>query len=192
MDDKLTVAIAQGTFSIIGTVLGIYLNNKIKLKDPDKIKQYLNTKEKVLEILEDLRLRTKADRSSIWLFSNGTRFYTGEHLQKISCYAESNTVNIEPILDSFQEVNINFFERTLFQLTKQDIIYSDETLYDDSLSIINKKYDINHVICVKLINKNKWTGVLVLGYKDKPSDINIIKALIELKLPQLNNLTYVK
>lgn len=169
------------------TVGGIYLTNLFKSsKTEDKVTNHLSKKKQMLDLLSNAQTLLNADRLNVWFFSNGTQYYTGGHLQNLSCFAEVNNIGFESLETSFQQVPIQFFERNLFKLTTNDVIVSDERNEQDDLGIIHRNFGVKFIICSKIKSGNKWVGVLCASYSTLPTDLDAIKSHLKLLSTQLS------
>ena len=168
------------------TIGGIYLTNLFKAKTAeDKVTNHLSKKRETLDLLNNTQSTINADRLNVWYFSNGTQYYTGGHLQNLSCFAEVNKIGFDALETNFQQIPIQYFERNLFKLTTNDIIVSDERSETDDLGLIHRQYGVKFVICVKIKSGNKWVGVLCAAYTSLPTDLDAIKTQLKLLSVQL-------
>lgn len=169
------------------TLGGIWLTNFLKPKGEDKVSSHLMKKQDTLDKLSTLQQTLHSDRVNLWYFSNGTQYYTGGHLQNLSCFAEVNTPGFDSLEMQFQRIPIQFFERLLFKLTQSEVIVADERNEQDDLGIIHRQYGVKFIVCTKVISKGKWVGVLCASYSTLPPDIDTIKVKLRLEASKFTN-----
>ncbi len=177
---------------LISNVSTLFIKRRFDQQDRKKVhdvaKQAISDSrlEKILHEIKDL---TNFPRISVWVYSNGGYFYTGQAMQHLSMIAESTHIDHAPIKDKNQRVPIHMFARNLSKLlTSTDGIFQEynELQYNDALSKINSENDIVSLAMFRIVNKeNKDIGFLMLGSSKHTSLDNGALELIKGLLPTI-------
>lgn len=140
-----------------------------KDKTPHSVSKAVIKNRKVELLCEELLMKLDATRVNVWLFHNGGYYYTGEAIQKLSMVSERNAEGVESIMHLFQNQPISIFQRNLQKLIANDWFREyNELQYNDSLSVLNKLYEIVSSGLFKLRNKEGYfCGILAIGYNNQ-------------------------
>lgn len=180
MSIELTVALTSSAVTaVIGPIAVHYFKNKLeKNKKKDILKDSLVTNTLVANKLEEIKEQFNADRVWLTQFHNGGNFYpSGKSIQKFSMFYETVNPNIDSIQQSFQNIPISLFSRSINHLLEHNTVAISD-FKDDTVSTYGLKYIAEESGCksgyqfaVKTID-NKFIGVLGLDYVKKKNNLN--------------------
>jgi len=103
-------------------------------KTTDPLKEAITLAEKVSDKLEELKEDYDADRIYILQFHNGGHYYpTGKSIQKFSMLYEVVSDSKFSGQQTFQNIPVNLFSRSLKHLTNEDVICIPD--YEDPLAL---------------------------------------------------------
>jgi hypothetical protein len=117
---------------------------------------------KLKKRLSLIRDTLDADRVSVWYFSNGEQYYTGNPAQFANMLDEAiNPLkpNLKSALISMTKIPISFFFSNLSKLHEKDYFTSvNDTIIKTELSQINSLYDVisNNAFKISLQVNNGW------------------------------------
>lgn len=99
--DDIILAIATLLLAI-NTIYKTVCEKRQKTREnvPKNITEQLNIDAEVMERMEELRERLKADRVQVFEFRNGEHFANGRSAIKVSCTYELTRPGVEPMLNS--------------------------------------------------------------------------------------------
>lgn len=160
-----------------------------KKKDP--IKEALAFADKVSDKLEELKEDYNADRVYLLQFHNGGYFYpTGKSIQKFSMMYEVVSDSKFSGQQSFQNIPVNLFSKSLRELVQEDIIaitdYRDEAVATYGLKYLAQENGIASTYLVSIKNiDGRFIGVLGVDYHtktiltdDQLTDLQVLSSLI--------------
>lgn len=168
---------------IIGPVLvKIILRWLEKKKDP--LSEAFIYGEKIQEKLDMLREEYKADRIYVLQFHNGGHYYpTGKSIQKFSMFYEVVKEPRFSVRNSFQNVPVHLFSKSLKELSDQEYItipdYKDQTVATFGLKYIAEESGTRASYLFTMRNiDDKLIGVLGVDYlTTKKLDDNTVRTL---------------
>lgn len=185
MNGEVVVAFMTGILGPILLVVVKYFLDKKKEK-PDMIKETLKVSELVVDKLEEIREKYKADRVWVTQFHNGGHFYpTGKSIAKFSMIYETVDVNVNSIQQNFQNIPVNLFSKSINQLLDNDVI-SIADFKDIKIATYGLKYiaettecKSSYLFAIKTID-DKFIGTIGLDYTKKKTKLDDT-AIIELE-----------
>jgi len=141
--------------------------------------------DRVQPILENIREEFNADSVCLWEGSNGETTLSGFHKKKLSVVAESVSDYGFSTIKDIENIPVYSFRRQLTELkhSEKGYVVSYEFDKHDELSGLYMNYNIGTIAVFKVCTGKsilKWTGLLTIGFKDKP------KLLTDVDLAWLN------
>jgi len=129
--------------------------------------------DRIQPILENIREEFNADTVCLWEGSNGETTLSGFHKKKLSVVAESVSDYEFSSIKDLENIPVYNFRRQLTELrhSEKGYIVSYEFDKHDELSDLYMNYNIGTIAVFKLYtgkNVKKWTGLLTIGFKEKP------------------------
>lgn len=163
-------AIITGLFTTLLWFFNHKLNNNKKQIDLNKI----TIEDIVKPVLDDIQFELKATRVSYLELKNGEYTASGHSLKSLRMIEESISEGTESSMDDFKILPLSMFKRNIDKLRHDDdIITSKEFQLNDKESELYRLYDMNNIIMCRIHTKNnKWTGILVIGFKDIEKDFD--------------------
>ncbi len=179
----------------VGAVFSIWLKfhfdkgerKRKEIKNNDMEKEYAR-KGAVQPILDSLFYEMSADRVYETSFSNGDTTFSGVHLKKLSIIAESPVDHQDPLTPHFQLVPAKKFQRNLdlVHASTEDfyVFYEEDKI--DELGALNRMFDLNTILCVKIRNdQGMWIGLLSVVWKEHKQISSEMIAFTKLKAAQI-------
>jgi hypothetical protein len=174
MSVELTVALVSSVFTaIVGPIAVHLLKEKLekdKKNKKDLLKESIENNTLISNKVEIIKEEYKADRVWITQFHNGGTFYpTGKSIQKFSMFYETVSQDTESIQQSFQQIPISLFSKSINHLLEEDIIaisnFKDETIATYGLKYIAEESGCKsgYLFAIKTID-NKFIGILGVDY----------------------------
>lgn len=168
---ELIIAFITGVISPVTVIL---LKNRLDKKNkPDMVEEALQVSELVTNKIDEIREGLKADRVWVTQFHNGGHFYpTGKSITKFSVMYESVNVGVSSMQNSFQNIPVHLFSKSMNQLVNGDTIeisdYKDETIatYGLKYTAEDTGCKSGYLFAIKTID-NKFIGVLGIDYTKK-------------------------
>jgi hypothetical protein len=178
LQSEIIGAFATG---VIGPVIVVFSKhfldkrkNKKELakKDPisEVLKSNIQVESKISEMLEEYG----ANRVWINQFHNGGNFYpTGKSIHKFSMFYEVVSPNTHSIKDSFQNIPVSLFSRSINRLLEEDIIeipnFDDENITTYGLCYVAGEYGTksSYEFAIKSI-EGKFIGILGIDFTSHP------------------------
>ena len=171
MSTELIVALISSAFTaIIGPIAVHIVKNKLEKSKTDLLRESIENNSLVSNKVEEIKESTKADRVWITQFHNGGTFYpTGKSIQKFSMFYETVSQNTESIQQSFQQIPISLFSKSINHLLENDII-AIPNFKDDTISTYGLKYiaeesgcKSGYLFAIRSI-EGKFVGILGVDY----------------------------
>lgn len=157
----------------------------------DPIKEALTFADKVSDKLEEIKDDYNADRVYILQFHNGGYYYpTGKSIQKFSMMYEVVSDQKYSGQQSFQNIPVNLFSKSLKELVHEDVIaitdYKDETVATYGLKYLAQENGIASTYLLSIKNfDGRFIGVLGIDYNkktaltnDQVTDLQVVSSLI--------------
>ena len=166
------VAIISSLFTaIVGPIVVSIVKDKLeKRAKKDLLNESLKENAQIVYKLEEIKESHKADRAWITQFHNGGNFYpTGKSIQKFSMCYETVDKGAHSIQQSFQNIPISLFSKSINHLLENDIIaihdYKDETVATHGLKYIAEENGCKsgYMFAIKSID-DKFIGILGVDY----------------------------
>jgi hypothetical protein len=166
------VTISAFITGVLGPVIVMFIKNKIsKNKTNSKMDPLVEVMEfnKIVDQQLDILLdETGCDRIWISQFHNGGTFYpTGKSIQKFSIFFEHLTPNTLSIKETFNNIPVSLFSRSLAKLYDDGEIIIEDYKVDNSygLEIYNDSFDTksSYVFALYDLNEN-FIGTLGIEY----------------------------
>jgi hypothetical protein len=183
MNGEVVVAFMTG---ILGPILLVVVKHFLdkKKEKPDMIKETLKVSELVVDKIEEIREKYKADRVWVTQFHNGGHFYpTGKSIAKFSMIYETVDTNVNSIQQNFQNIPVNLFSKSINQLLDNDMIaipdFKDIKIATHGLKYIAETTECKsaYLFAIKTID-DKFIGTIGVDYtkkKTKLDDTSIIE-----------------
>jgi len=173
---ELIIAFITGVISPVTVIL---LKNRLDKKNkPDMVEEALQVSELVTTKIDEIREGLKADRVWVTQFHNGGHFYpTGKSITKFSVMYESVNTGVSSMQNSFQNIPVHLFSKSMNQLVSSDTIeisdYKDETIATYGLKYIAEDTGCKsgYLFSIKTID-GKFIGVLGIDYTKKKTKLD--------------------
>jgi hypothetical protein len=173
---ELIIAFITGVISPVTVIL---LKNRLDKKNkPDMVEEALQVSELVTTKIDEIREGLKADRVWVTQFHNGGHFYpTGKSITKFSVMYESVNTGVSSMQNSFQNIPVHLFSKSMNQLVTSDTIeisdYKDETIATYGLKYIAEDTGCKsgYLFSIKTID-GKFIGVLGVDYTKKKTKLD--------------------
>ena len=173
---ELIIAFITGVISPVTVIL---LKNRLDKKNkPDMVEEALQVSELVTTKIDEIREGLKADRVWVTQFHNGGHFYpTGKSITKFSVMYESVNTGVSSMQNSFQNIPVHLFSKSMNQLVSSDTIeisdYKDETIATYGLKYIAEDTGCKsgYLFSIKTID-GKFIGVLGVDYTKKKTKLD--------------------
>jgi hypothetical protein len=173
---ELIIAFITGVISPVTVIL---LKNRLDKKNkPDMVEEALQVSELVTTKIDEIREGLKADRVWVTQFHNGGHFYpTGKSITKFSVMYESVNTGVASMQNSFQNIPVHLFSKSMNQLVSSDTIeisdYKDETIATYGLKYIAEDTGCKsgYLFSIKTID-GKFIGVLGVDYTKKKTKLD--------------------
>jgi len=171
------VEITVALISAASTIGAILLTNYFKVKkNHDKEKDIASRVRRdtvIYEILIDIRKKFNFGRVSISQFHNGTKYYTGESIQKASVSFETVAPGISTMSSSMQNVPLGTMTYSLSRLSKEGkfCVEDVDKCGDNHYANLMRAYDEKAHYAFKIEDPNGWVGVLVADFCTSQTDV---------------------
>jgi hypothetical protein len=178
MSSDIIVAFITG---VMGPVTLLYVKNLLdkRKKKPDMLQDALKVGELVMSKIEHIRDEINCDRVWVTQFHNGGNFYpTGKSMAKFSMIYEVVGPNTNSKQNSFKNLPVNLFSKSINQLFENDIIEISD-FKDDSIATYGLKYIAEETNCksqyifaIKSLD-NKFIGTMGIDYTRRKTKLDI-------------------
>ena len=178
MSSDIIVAFITG---VMGPVTLLYAKNFLekRKKKPDMLQDALKVGELVMSKIEHIRDEINCDRVWVTQFHNGGNFYpTGKSMAKFSMIYEVVGPNTNSKQNSFKNLPVNLFSKSINQLFENDIIEISD-FKDDSIATYGLKYIAEETNCksqyifaIKSLD-NKFIGTLGIDYTKRKTKLDM-------------------
>jgi hypothetical protein len=182
---ELGIAFITG---VLGPLSIIFVKNYLdkNKKKPDMVEEALRISELVTHKIDEIRDGVNADRVWVTQFHNGGHFYpTGKSITKFSVIYESVNTGVNSIQNSFQNIPVHLFSKSMNQLVTADTIeipdYKDETIATYGLKYVAEENNCKsgYLFAIKTID-DRFIGVLGIDYTKETTklDDNVINHIM--------------
>ena len=178
MSSDIIVAFITG---VMGPVTLLYVKNLLdkRKKKPDMLQDALKVGELVMSKIEHIRDEINCDRVWVTQFHNGGNFYpTGKSMAKFSMIYEVVGPNTNSKQNSFKNLPVNLFSKSINQLFENDIIEISD-FKDDSIATYGLKYIAEETNCksqyifaIKSLD-NKFIGTMGIDYTKRKTKLDM-------------------
>lgn len=173
MENIVSIVIAFIT-GVMGPVILLILKSRLEKKNkPDMVTEALMVSELVQHKIEEIREEVKADRVWVTQFHNGGHFYpTGKSIAKFSVMYETVATEVPSIQQSFQNIPVNLFSKSMNRLAIHDTIeipnFKDEDILTYGLKYVAEDNGCKstYLFAIKTID-DRFIGVMGLDYTKK-------------------------
>ena len=173
MENIVSIVIAFIT-GVMGPVILLILKSRLEKKNkPDMVTEALMVSELVQHKIEEIREEVKADRVWVTQFHNGGHFYpTGKSIAKFSVMYETVATEVSSIQQSFQNIPVNLFSKSMNRLAIHDTIeipnFKDEDILTYGLKYVAEDNGCKstYLFAIKTID-DRFIGVMGLDYTKK-------------------------
>jgi hypothetical protein len=153
----------------VGLVLYSYqpLITKVVEKeiDSDPVKEDINNNVIVQQMLNNLMLKYKADRSYIFKFHNGVFYYDGNHKNHQSLVFEVCNDGISSEKQYLQNLPVSLYPTFLQQVMLNKMIYKDiNDIKEETTKISLNEQGIKSVFVAPFFKEGKFIGYIGLDY----------------------------
>ena len=178
MSSDIIVAFITG---VMGPVTLLYVKNLLdkRKKKPDMLHDALKVGELVMSKIEHIREEINCDRVWVTQFHNGGNFYpTGKSMAKFSMIYESVGPNANSKQNTFKNLPVNLFTKSINQLFENDIIeiadFKDDTIATYGLKYIAEETNCKsqYIFAVKTID-NKFIGTLGIDFTKRKTKLDM-------------------
>lgn len=162
--------------AVVVSIAPLVYETILKSSKIHRVENALPMMGKLKERLAHIRDTLEADRVSVWYFSNGERYYTGNAAQFANMLDESvnpDKPHMKSAVIAMDKIPISFFYSNLLKLSTNDYFTSvNDTIIKTELSQINELYDVvsNNAFKITIQNKRGWK----FWRKSKPLWVGII------------------
>lgn len=141
---------------------------KIKFTQPkaDPLNEAIKHNEQVNHQLELMMEELQGDRIWIAMFHNGGHFYpTGKSIQKFSIFHERTNLDTDSIMDTFQNIPVSLFPKSLAQLYNDGEIHiNSENIYE--FNFFSKNHNINSLDMFSIEDlEGRFIGMMAIEFK---------------------------
>lgn len=178
MSSDIIVAFITG---VMGPVTLLYAKNLLdkRKKKPDMLHDALKVGELVMSKIEHIRDEINCDRVWVTQFHNGGNFYpTGKSMAKFSMIYEAVGPNATSKQNTFKNLPVNLFTKSINQLFENDIIeiadFKDETIATYGLKYIAEETACKsqYIFAIKTID-NKFIGTLGIDFTKRKTKLDM-------------------
>jgi hypothetical protein len=164
--DNIALIIASAV-SVLGTIFGIYLKNKLEYNKKNSIENSTVSGVNIYKALEYLQSETGAARSYVFEFHNGEHFFSGRGQQKFSCTYEHVRAGVSAEAINSQGHRISNFNKYIRSLVEEGKYVSKDVqkINDEAFKslLISKGVMALYNVPIKTLN-NKIIGILGIEY----------------------------
>lgn len=171
MDPTVIVALISSLTTLAGSLLAYYLktssDKKKLIKSKPSIEDRIRRDNIILSTLNIIRDRFDLDRVCLFMFHNGTSYYTGDSMQKLSVAFEVNSNETTgPIGPTYQGIPSGLINRPLNVLLNEDIFSCPDVELEPDVHYRNilKSSSVCHTYGVKVQDDIGWWGLLTCSY----------------------------
>lgn len=145
-----------------------------KVKKPDEVKKDINNSILIQQMLNDLMLKYKADRSYVFKFHNGIMFFDGKHKNHQSLVHEVCNKGISSEKMELQNLPTSLFPIFLQEVMLNRMIYQDVNDIKESATRISlKDQGIKSLIVAPVFKEGNFIGYIGLDYVKNCMNSNI-------------------
>ena len=164
--ENISLIIAS-VVSVVGTIVGIYLKNKLDYNKKNSIENSTVSGVNIYKALESLQCETGAARAYVFEFHNGEHFFSGRGQQKFSCTYEHVKAGVSAEATFSQGHRISNFNKYIRSLVEHGKYVSRnvEKIDDEAFKslLISKGVVALYNVPIKTLN-NKIIGILGVEY----------------------------
>lgn len=184
----LPIIVALITYTI-SPILIEYFKNRKKPKNNSNIyfTKVLQIKQKINELLIEIRILSNANRVSLIEFHNGGQSLTALPFYHASMMYETTDIQTKELISRFQKIPISLISKMLlFMLESNKIFYLDNKSKVDDTFEFYKSFGIDKLLNILLTNHIQ-NGMLSINWDDDVDiDINNILEKINPKIYSIN------
>ena len=178
MSSDIIVAFITG---VMGPVTLLYVKNLLdkRKRKPDMLHDALKVGELVMSKIEHIREEINCDRVWVTQFHNGGNFYpTGKSMAKFSMIYEAVGPNANSKQNTFKNLPVNLFTKSINQLFENDIIeiadFKDEAIATYGLKYIAEETGCKsqYIFAIKTID-NKFIGTLGIDFTKRKTKLDM-------------------
>ena len=173
--DNIALIIAS-IVSSLGTILGIWLKNRMEYKKKECLETIARSGLNVYQALDFILKETNADRAYVFEFHNGEKFFSGRGQQKFSCTYETVRPGVSAECLASQSHRISNFNKYIKSLISEGQSFSldVESVEDSSFASIlkNKGVEAFYNVPIKTLN-GKIIGILGVDYINSIDDFKL-------------------
>jgi hypothetical protein len=171
---EITVALISAATTLGAVLLSSYLKNKITHNRERNVKTRIRRDTEVYQILNDIRKKFNFSRVSIIQFHNGTKYYTGESIQKASVSFETVSPGVKPMANSMQDVPLGTMTYSLYKLAMDGklCIPDVNNCEDERYANLMRAYDEISHYSFKIEDDSGWIGVLSADHTMTQPDLS--------------------
>ena len=178
MSSDIIVAFITG---VMGPVTLLYVKNLLdkRKRKPDMLHDALKVGELVMSKIEHIREEINCDRVWVTQFHNGGNFYhKGKSMAKFSMIYEAVGPNANSKQNTFKNLPVNLFTKSINQLFENDIIeiadFKDEAIATYGLKYIAEETGCKsqYIFAIKTID-NKFIGTLGIDFTKRKTKFDM-------------------
>ena len=145
-----------------------------KVKKPDEVKKDINNSVLIQQMLNDLLLKYKADRSYIFKFHNGITYFDGKHKNHQSLAYEVCGRGISSEKMQLQNLPTSLFPVFLQEVMLNKMIYTDiNEIKENATKIALKEQGIKSIIVSPVFKDGYFIGYIGLDFVKDYMDCDI-------------------
>ena len=144
------------------------------VKKPDEVKKDINNSVLIQQMLNDLLLKYKADRSYIFKFHNGITYFDGKHKNHQSLAYEVCGRGISSEKMQLQNLPTSLFPVFLQEVMLNKMIYTDiNEIKENATRIALKDQGIKSIIIAPVFKEGYFIGYIGLDFVKEYMDCDI-------------------
>lgn len=152
----------------VGLVLYSYqplISEVVKKEINDPVKEDINNNVLIQQMLNNLMLKYKADRSYIFKFHNGIYYFDGNHKNHQSLAFEVCNDGISSEKQYLQNLPVSLYPNFLQQVMLNKMIYKDiENIKEETTKISLKEQGIKSVFVAPFFKGNKFVCYIGIDF----------------------------
>lgn len=167
LDAQILAAVIASVTTIVVTFVSYLLKLRYDTKKKATTTEDRIRRDNILySIISELKTRFAFDRVMIYMFHNGSSYYTGEAMQKVSVAFETTKSNVRPIAHTLQNIPAGIFNRLLNCLLSARSVSIPDTDQetDDHFRNLLSSYDIKSYYAIRIEDDRGWNGILACEY----------------------------
>ncbi len=170
---EIIIALISASATLGAVWLTYFLNARAakNKNNQDEMSNRIKRDFVVYKILNDIKKKFIFSRVIVIQFHNGSKYYTGEAIQKASVAFETLSPGVAPLSKNMQNIPLSTMTTSLRPISEDGIFKVDdiEELEEGHYKFLMEAYNEVGHFSFKIEDDTGWIGVLVCSYtKDNP------------------------